>query len=385
MAWEDDVQQNDAIDGTGGDTSVHALAQWPRDGKGASVSEDRREDRVEVTSADVAERVGVSRSTVSRALTGHPRIPAETRRRVREAADALGYRPNPVASMLARGSTRTIGMIVPSFTRHHSRVVSAAEEVFRANDLDLLLYRVREAEERSFLLEATPFRHRVDGLLLVSVLPAPDEIAHLNDLGVTVVTIGGHDPSLPSLRVDDEGGARRATEHLLELGHRRIGLLSGPAEAKRRYDVFRERRLGYEAAMADAGVAPISVAGEAGFDGGLHATVRLLSDRPDVTAVVAVTDDTAAGAMKALSDVGRHVPRDCSVVGFDDDVVAHALDLTTVNQATDSHGTRGAELLVERLAHPEVEPRNVVVPTRLIRRGTTGRPPESQPRRDGAD
>lgn len=321
---------------------------------------------------DVAERAGVSRSTVSRALSNHPRVSATTRERVLRAAADLGYHPNALASMLARGKTGTIGMAVPAFDRwYFSQVVSAAEEVLNGAGLDLVLYRVQTGDERVFLVEETPFRNRVDALLLVGVVPSPDEVEHLRAIGTIAVTIGARAEGLSSVNVDDLDGAERVTEHLLGLGHREIGMLAGPIDDSVRHQVLRDRRAGYEQAMTRAGLEGTAVVSPIDFEAGIEATIRLLSERRSVTAIFAASDELAAGALRAATDVGLDVPGDLSIVGFDDHWIAAALDLTTVNQSVRSHGGEGAMLLLAHLAEPSVEPRDLLIPARLIVRDST--------------
>ena len=329
---------------------------------------------------DVAARAGVSRSTVSRALRNHPRLSQATIERVRRAAEELSYHPNALASMLARGKTGTIGMAVPAFDRwYFSQVVSAAEEVLNEAGLDLVLYRVRTGEERTFLLEETPFRNRVDALLLVGVVPSADEVEHLMTIATRTVTIGARADGLSSVNVDDLSGGQRVTEHLIELGHRSIGMLTGPIDDSVRHQVLRERRNGYRSAMEAAGLEGIFVTTSIDFDGGIDGTVRLLSEHQAVTAIFAASDEVAAGAVRAARDIGLDVPRDLSVVGFDDHWIASALDLTTVNQSVRSHGTEGATLLLGELDEPPPAPRDVLIPPRLIFRASTAAPPGSEP------
>lgn len=324
---------------------------------------------------DVAARAGVSRSTVSRALRNHPKLSQATIDRVRLAAEELGYHPNALASMLARGTTGTIGMAVPAFDRwYFSQVVSAAEEVFNEVGLDLVLYRVRTGQERTFLLEETPFRNRVDALLLVGVVPSADEVAHLLTIATRTVTIGARANGLSSVNVDDASGGQRVTEHLIALGHRAIGMLTGPIDDSVRHQVLRDRRTGYTTAMDAAGLEGVYVTTTIDYDGGIDGTVRLLSEH-EVTAIFAASDEVAAGAVRAARDIGLHVPRDLSVVGFDDHWIAAALDLTTVNQSVWSHGTEGATLLLSELDDPGVSPRDVLIPPRLILRASTAAPP----------
>lgn len=332
--------------------------------------------RSEASADDVAALAGVSRSTVSRALRNHPRISEATREKVRAAAAELRYHPNAVAAMLARGQTGTIGMAVPAFDRwYFSEVVSAAEEVLNEAGLDLVLYRVRSGEERTFFLEDTPFRNRVDALLLVGVAPSPDEVEHLFDIGTITVTIGSRVDGVSSVNVDDRGGAKRVTEHLLALGHREVGMLTGPIDESMRHEVLRDRCDGFVESMTAAGLPYTLIAGPVDFQAGIDATVRLLSEHHGVTAVFAASDELAAGVIRAAHDIGLIVPRDFSVVGFDDHWIAAALHLTTVNQAVESHGREGARLLLAHLSDPTTEPRRVLIPPRLIMRDSTAPPP----------
>ena len=155
-------------------------------------------------------------------------------------------------------------------------------------------------------------------------------------------------------------------------------MLAGPLDRSVRHQVLRDRRAGYEATMSNAGLEPMIVTSNIGYEAGVEATIRLLSERRTTTAIFAASDELAAGAVRAANDVGLAVPGDLSVVGFDDHWIASALNLTTVNQSVKSHGIDGAQLLLDHLADPMIPPRDVLIPPRLMTRDTTA-PPRARP------
>ena len=213
-------------------------------------------------------------------------------------------------------------------------------------------------------------------MLLVGVVPSRDEVDHLHAIATTTVTIGARAVGLSSVNVDDVTGGERVTEHLLALGHRAIGMLTGPIDESVRHQVLRDRRPGTRRPCSGPGSKPFIVTGAMDFEGGIDATVRLLSERRETTAIFAASDELAAGAVRAATDIGLDVPRDLSVVGFDDHWIAAALDLTTVNQSVRAHGTEGATLLLNELGTPDAKPRDVLIPPRLIMRASTAASPD---------
>lgn len=328
---------------------------------------------------DVAARAGVSASTVSRSLRGSAKVSEQTRERVLRAAAELAYVPSPAASRLASGRTHAIGVIVPFATRwFFSEVLTGMEEPLREAGYDLLLYNVGDPGGRAHFFGTMPLRRRVDAVVAVASALGPEEQEALRALGVPLAVVGGPVAGFARVGVDDQAGAAMAVRHLLLLGHQDIAMISGdPADPVGRQTTA-ARRAGFEAALAEAGLdtGPDRVVCEPwGLAGGMRAMEQLLTRRRLPTAVFAESDEMALGALQTLRRAGLEVPGRVSMVGFDDHEMAPAGDLTTIAQPVRDQGGHAARRLLEVLdgGHPDAA--DIVLPTRLVVRGTTGPPP----------
>lgn len=328
---------------------------------------------------DVARDVQMSTATVSRALRGLPGVSEETRGRVAEAARRLGYVASPSAAGLATGQTRTVAVVVPFVTRwFFATVVHGAEEVFRERGYDLLLYNLGgDAAARHRVFATGLLTKRVDAVLLLGLKPSPEELARLRELGRPVIIVGADVPGWATVRIDDELAARTATQHLLDLGHRRIAYVGGATAGVLDFTAPVARLAGFREALSAAGVAPdpsLEVDGEFTVEGGIRVGHGLLG-RPDPpTAVFAASDEMAMGLLRTARELGVRVPEDLSVVGLDDHVMAPLFDLTTVAQPVLEQGRVAAEQILAALAGRPWDPQQVLLPTRLVVRGTTAPP-----------
>ncbi len=330
------------------------------------------------TIADVAAAAGVSVATVSRALRDLPNVAPSTRARVRRHAEALDYRPDPSAAALAAGRTRTVAMAVPVLDSwYFTQVMAGAEAVLSEAGYDLLLFAVDDDARRRRLLSG-PLVKRADGLILVDVDVPDAEAAAVRRAGVPIVSVGGTVAGASSVTVDDQGVAATALGHLIELGHRDIALVAGHADGPHDFVVPRQRREGYLGTLAAHGIAArpeLEVSGDFSVGGGREAMALLLElDRPP-TAVFAMSDEMAFGALHALWDRGLSAPGDVSIVGVDDHDLAAVVGLTTVHQEVAEHGAVAATLALRQLAEPEAPPREHRAGIALVRRTTTGPPP----------
>jgi DNA-binding LacI/PurR family transcriptional regulator len=330
------------------------------------------------TIKDVAEAAGVSIATVSRALHGLPRVSEATRQRVLAAAAELRYVASPSAASLASGQTNAIGVVAPFVNRwYFAAIVHSAEERLRKAGYDLLLYSLgTDNHERRRAFSGTLLRKRVDGVLVLGLHPTPDEVAALSTVGGPVAIVGAKVPGWASVRIDDEGAARCAVRHLLDLGHRRIGFIGGDDPLHTAMPA--DRRCGYRAELATAGL-PAAGELEAGggftVNGGYAAAQRLLALPEPPTALFAASDEMAMGALQAARRSGLRVPEDVSVIGIDDHEMADLMDLTTVAQPVVAQGVLAAEMILTALTDPDRPLSAVTVPTELVVRGTTSSPP----------
>lgn len=326
---------------------------------------------------DVARHAGVSAQTVSRVSNGHANVDPATRARVIESMQALGYRPNSAARALRLGRFRTIGVIMFTLRTfgNMSTLNAIATEAARA-DYSVTLLPVREATlgqvsgAYSRLNEAA-----VDGVIIIFEAHLLDEAEFTLPPGLPVVVIDSNaGDGYTVVDTDQADGARQATEHLLSLGHHRIWHVAGPESSfsgVRRTETWAHT-------LRKAGLEPPPVlhgdwSSESGYRHGLT-----LGRRDDVTAVFAANDQMALGLMRALHELGRDVPGDISVVGFDDLEEAHSFwpPLTTVRQDFDGVGRHAvARLLGKVHGEPEHEQNSkIIVPTRLIVRASTTAP-----------
>jgi len=333
---------------------------------------------VAATIEDVAHRAGVSIATVSRALRGLPDVAPPTRERVVRAARDLDYVASPYAARLASGRTHAVGVAVPFVTRwFFTQVVAGAERVLREAGYDTLLYNLGGQAGRERFFGRMPVRKRVDGLLMLCTPLAEGEIEAVRALRLPVAVVGAAQSGFASVRVDDVASARLAVDHLIDLGHRRIGLISGGSDEAMHATATIDRRRGYWQALRDAGVRldpGLDVPGHFTPGGGRAAMEWLLGLTDPPSAVFAASDEMAYGAMRAIRTAGLRVGADVSVVGFDDHEMSDLLELTTVAQPAVRQGELAARALLIALGPKAPAPRAQTVPTRLVVRAST-RPP----------
>ena len=341
---------------------------------------------VRVSLQDVAERAGVSAATASRSLRGLAKVSPDTRRRVIEAARELSYTTAlQAAPEFAPGPRKTVAVIVPFITRwYFTTVTAAAVDNLREHGYDVLLYHLGSADVRDDFFSRMPLAGRVDGILVLSAPLTEEHTLALRALDIPFVTVGTVVPGAPSVGIDAVAAARQAVNHLLHLRHRRIGLIVGEADdARFEFESSTERRRGCEQALRAAGLTlpeELVAAGPHGLEGGAAAMTELLSRPVLPTAVFAEYDELAIGALWALRRAGLRVPGDISVVSIDDHEMATMFDLTTIAQDVSGQGAVAAGLLLEAVDAGEVSPddRQVLLPTRLVLRGTTA-PPATEP------
>lgn len=337
--------------------------------------------RVHPSILDVATLAGVSPATVSRALRGLSNVSPATRARVLAAARELSYVVSPSASGLASGQTRAVGIVVPFVTRwFYANVVAGACDVLRDAGYDVLLYHLGGSVARDRFFERMPLARRVDAVMTVALPLSDRHIKEIQGLGLPVVSVGSDLPGFTRVRIDDVLTARSAVNHLIHQGHESIAMLGSLSEDwDPGFASSRERREGYLLALDAAGLEPrddMFVAGTHGIGGGAEAMAQLLSSEVLPTAVFAEYDELAIGAVRTLRRAGMAVPGQVSIVGIDDHEMAEVVDLTTVAQPVHEQGAVAARRLLDGLAGRVTDTADVVLPARLLVRGSTGRPPE---------
>ena len=316
--------------------------------------------------------------TVSRVINDSERVSPETRRRVEDAISELGYVPSRLARGLSRQRTGTLAVIVPDVANpFFTAILRAAEEVARRADYHVILGDTRSdlSVERDVIEEL--IAHRVEGVMIapVSDRSAP-HLRRLAEFGVPFVLIDRKVPGVDCDVVlgDSAGGARRLVEHLVALGHRRIGFIVESDDVS----TARDRRAGYEAALSGADIAldpRLVVNASADPSGGSAGMSRLLELDERPTAVFTVNNLAAVGAIEAIRAAGLEVPDDVALVCFDDIEYASRLYpfLTAMEQPAQTFGTLGAQLLLERIEGRGPERRHeVVLPGEFIIRKSCG-------------
>ncbi len=330
-----------------------------------------------MTIRDIAREAGVSTATVSRALRGLPNVDPTTRHHVMSVAERMDYVLSPTGSRLATGRTGAIAVITPFVSRwYFATVLTGAERVFHQADLDLLLFGTGDPGEPHRVPPHRRLRHRADGFLVLSLDPDSADVAGLFDLDLPVVLIGTTSPRAVATVVDDQAGARMATQHLLDLGHRDIALMSG-RELPSPFTPDHDRYQGFLQAMHGAGLEPdprLVAYGSFTIAGG-EATMEQLLRGPKVpSAVFAISDEMAFGAMRAMQRHGLTPGREVSIVGYDGHELSDLLGLTTVVQPVAQLGVRGAQLMLDLLVDPSLPVRHVNFPIELAVRASTGPP-----------
>jgi LacI family transcriptional regulator len=332
------------------------------------------------TMNDVARVADVSIATVSHVINGTRFVSAQRVERVHAAMQELGYTPDATARSLRVGRTDTLGLVVPDNSNPFFAALARwIEEAGFDAGYTTILANSNERPDREHRYVSTLVSKRVDGLILAPSRGDHGTLARLlQNAGIPVVVVD-RDAALPNADVvlyDNEGGSHEATSYLIGLGHVSIGCVAGPADATS----AAERVHGFRRAMADAGL-PLSehsvVEGDFLFEGGREATARLLATGEKLTALVAGNDLMAAGAIRELAARGISVPRDMSVIGFDDAPLAQMVSpaLTTMRQPLQEMASAAVSQLLSRISGSDgVGPTRQMLSTTLVVRDTTGPP-----------
>lgn len=330
------------------------------------------------TMQDVAKRAGVSVATVSRVLNGSDKVVEETRERVMQACDELDYSLNQAAQRLRLGKTNTICVILPFLTLPSIvERLRGVQEALLDSGYDLIPFSVGSPEMRDSRLFDLSNRSRTDGLMIIS-MPINDKQAKRivnNDL--PVVLIDSDKPEFSRVNVDDLKGGRIAVEHLIKLGHRKIGFISSHLENPLQFSSTYERYRGYCEVLGEAGI-PINTAyqreGEHGREEAEEMAISLLQLPDPPTAIFASSDTKAVGIIDAAKKMNINIPDQLSVIGYDNIRDAEYLHLTTIQQPLFQAGLVGGETLLRLIDQPQTGPEEIILPVELVIRDTTAPP-----------
>lgn len=328
------------------------------------------------TQAEVAKLAGTSQAVVSYVLTNNQKvsIPPETRQKVQNAIEKLGYIPNGIGRGLRTSKTYTIGSIIPDITNpFYPTFIRGIQDVAEENGYDLVIYNTdgdKKKEQQSLI---SVIQNRMDGLIVVPFHISQDELLNINIPTIQLIQKPLEPPPLDSIYIDNIAAAFTVVEHLIERGYMHIGMIAGKADTPPR----KSRILGYQKAIALHHI-PLDevLIRDGGFteDGGYTTMQELLKISPRIDAVFAANDLMAMGALTAIREAGLRIPQDIAVAGMDDIPAARLVypPLTTITQYQHNIGRKAAEMLFDRVKDEYIEsPRSREMPFSLIVRNST--------------
>lgn len=324
------------------------------------------------TIVDIARKLGLSPSTVSRALNDHPDVREETKRRVRKTARSLSYSPNPIAKSLKSNRTSTIGVIVPEIEHYFfASAISGIEEVASAANYSIVLCQSNESFEREVANTRLLIQHRVAGII-ISVSLETTRGLHFRELSARHIPLVCFDRVCDDVRsskvlIDDYRSAYDAVRYLIDNRRARIAHLGGPQSV----GIYAKRRNGYIDALHDAHLPPSEKLMKAGGlyeEHGYQSIASMLREDVIPDAIFAVNDSVAIGAIQRIKESGLTIPGDVAVIGFSNDKITRFVDppLTTVDQPATEMGRTAARILIDTIEGKLTEPKTVIIPTKLI-------------------
>ncbi|WUH89581.1 LacI family transcriptional regulator [Streptomyces sp. NBC_00433] len=328
---------------------------------------------------EIARRAGVSRSTVSYALSGKRPVAPATRTRIQDVIDELGYRPNATARALKEGRTRTLGLVIPPASKRLTHMqldfVAGVVDVAADADLDVLLSPSGGDHDRSF--ERLVSESRVDGVILMEIRVEDARVGRLQQTGLPFVGIGhpADDERMCWIDIDYAGLIHHTVRHLADLGHRKVALVNrSPELVAAGYGPARRASEGFTAATRERHLEGVEATCGDDARSGQECVEQLLRDHPDLTAVTTVNEAALPGVQRALADAGLSVPSDFSVTGVAGRMWAEDFrpPLTAADVPAQEMGAQAVALLIERIAEPATQPRHILLAPPVSLRASTG-------------
>lgn len=338
-------------------------------------------DRFDTTIHDIARKLNISASTVSRALNDNPIISEATRKKIRQTAEEMGYRPNTLAASFRTKRTNTIGVIVPLINRHFfSSVISGIEDVAYKSGFTVTISQSNDQFEKEAKIAQTLFTNRVDGII-ISIAMETKQFDHLKLFPAKNIPLVFFDRVVEEIDAhkivaDDFGGAYLVTEHFIKQGAKQIAHIGGPLNLK----IYENRQAGYVKALEDAGInlnRSMIINNTLRREEGIRAIQTLLKDNNKIDAVFCANDTTALSSIIYLKSIGIKVPDDILVMGFSNEPFSEVVtpSISTVQQPGFLMGQKAASLLIEQITNKSknTEFQTIVMPTDLIIRESSVR------------
>ncbi|MFW0909823.1 catabolite control protein A [Bacillus altitudinis] len=329
-----------------------------------------------VTIYDVAREANVSMATVSRVVNGNPNVKPTTRKKVLEAIDRLGYRPNAVARGLASKKTTTVGVIIPDISSiFYSELARGIEDIATMYKYNIILSNSDQNTDKELHLLNTMLGKQVDGIVFMGGNITDVHVEEFKRSPVPIVLAASveEQAQTPSVNINYEQAIYDSVQLLVEKGHKRIAFVSGPMSEP----INSMRKLaGYKRALEEAGIAfdeALVAEGDYSYDSGIEALANLLEQSDKPTAVIVATDEMALGVIHGAQDRGVSIPEDLEVIGFDNTRLSLMVrpQLTTVVQPTYDIGAVAMRLLTKLMNKEQVEDQIVELPHRIEERQST--------------
>lgn len=329
-----------------------------------------------ITIYDVAREAGVSMATVSRVVNGNPNVKPSTRKKVNDAIERLGYRPNAVARGLASKKTTTVGVIIPDISRgFFAELARGIEDIATMYKYNIILSNSDQNKEKEMHLINTLLGKQVDGLIFMGGEITEVHVEEFKRSPVPVVLAATLDPNneTASVNIDYRQGAHDAVTDLLNKGHKKVAIVSGPLEEPINGE---EKFVGYRSALEENGIEvkqDLIYVGDYTYDSGIEAIQKFMEADDKPTAIFVGNDEMALGVIHGAQDMGYHIPNDLEVVGFDNTKLATMVrpTLSTVVQPMYDIGAVSMRLLTKLMNNETVEEKTVVLPHRIQYRDST--------------